>query len=134
MAGLDTNLLVRLLVADDARQLAKVQALVRDAALQDTPLFIPVTVVLELEWVLRSRYGFGKDQIVAAIVGLLESRELTFQLEAALEQALHDYSDCAADFADCLHAALCSTHSHAPLLTFDSKAARLPDVELVQAG
>lgn len=131
MAGLDTNLLVRLLVADDADQLARVQALIRTAQYQGAALFIPITVVLELEWVLRSRYGFAKDQIVAAMVGLLEARELAFQLEPAVEQALYIYSEHNADFADCLHAGLCSANGHAPLLTFDAKAARLAEVQLV---
>lgn len=48
---------------------------------------MPVTVVLELEWVLRSRYGFDKEAILRAMNGLLEVRELEFQFEPALERA-----------------------------------------------
>lgn len=66
-------------------QLEAVEALFETAT--EEPLFVPVTVVLELEWVLRSRYGFDKEAILRAMNGLLEVRELEFQFEPALERA-----------------------------------------------
>ena len=63
MAALDTNLLVRLLVADDAEQLVRVRTLIQDAIEREEPLFVPVSVFLELEWVLRSVYRIGKSDI-----------------------------------------------------------------------
>ncbi len=51
-------------------------------------LFIPVTVSLELEWVLRSNFGFGKDAVVQTLSDLLSSAELSFESERALEVAL----------------------------------------------
>lgn len=131
MAGLDTNVLVRWLVGDDERQSKQVEALLKSSTSRRQPLFVPITVVLELEWVLRSRYGFGKPTLLLAINALLDTRELEFQSEAALERALHAFRQSSADFADCLHAALCGDASRSPLLTFDAKAARLSDVRLM---
>lgn len=131
MAALDTNVLVRLLVEDDAAQFAYAKALVGRTQQRDETLFVPVTVMLELEWVLRARYGFAKSVVLKALNALLETRELEFQFEAALERALHAYRNNTADFADCLHAGLCGTQDRAPMLTFDAKAARLDGVQLL---
>lgn len=131
MSGLDTNVLVRWLVADDDDQVEQVEALFESAIEGQAALFVPTTVTLELEWVLRSRYGFGKEAVVQALAALLESKELEFQAEPALERALHAYRQGPAEFADCLHAGLCAAAGRSPMLTFDAKAARLPDVRLL---
>ncbi|MDP3294300.1 MAG: type II toxin-antitoxin system VapC family toxin [Nevskia sp.] len=131
MAGLDTNALVRWLVDDDPQQSDQVEALFRSVTARQERLFVPCTVLLELEWVLRSRYGFDKRAILQTINALLEVRELQIQSEAAVERALHAYRQAPAEFADCLHAGLCSAEGHAPMFTFDAKAARLDDVELL---
>lgn len=133
MAGLDTNVLVRWLVDDDAAQSACVATRLRRAIADGERLFVPVTVMLELEWVLRSRYGFGRTDILATLNALLETRELVFESEDAVERALHACRLGRADFADALHASLCAVAGHAPLLSFDRRAARLAEVELLTA-
>jgi predicted nucleic-acid-binding protein len=130
--ALDTNVLIRLLVADDSRQVARAQTLIADSANRNEPLFVPLTVTLELEWVLRARYGFAKDAILATLVGLLEARELKFQDEASVERAIFFYRSTNADFAECLHIGSAITHDRTPLLTFDRLAARLEGAELLQ--
>ena len=62
---------------------------------------------------------------------LLETRELAWQAEPALERALHLYRQGTADFADCLHAGLCDEAGRQPLLTFDAKAAKLDGARLL---
>ena len=131
MAGLDTNVLVRWLVADDDVQVARVQALLESGRSTGRSFFVPTTVLLELEWVLRSRYRLDKPAILSALNALLETQEFDIQAEAALERALHLYRQGRADFADCLHAGPCGAAGQALLLTFDAQAARLPQVELI---
>lgn len=134
MAGLDTNILVRWLVDDDAGQSRRIDELFKSVARRGESLFVPLTVMLELEWVLRSRYQFTKPEILQALNALLETRELDFQAEPALERALHAYRQGSADFADCLHAGSCWSEGKAPMLTLDAKAARLADAELLMPG
>ena len=132
-ASLDTNVLVRWLLADDAAQTARVLALLDSAAAQNASFFVPSTVQLELEWVLRRRYGLDKATVLTTFVALLETRELQLQFELALEQALHLCRFGSADIADCLHAGLSEATRRAPLLTLDAKAAQLEGVRLVPA-
>ena len=63
MSSLDTNVLMRWLVDDDAAQNARVQKLFDSIRADHGTLFVPSTVMLELEWVLRSRYRFDKMRI-----------------------------------------------------------------------
>jgi predicted nucleic-acid-binding protein len=131
MAGLDTNLLVRWLLDDDEDQSARVQRLFKVARSGRVTLFVPSSVALEFEWVLRSRYRFDKASVLQTFAALLETQELEFQVEAGLERALHMYRQGVAEFADCMHAGLCGAAGQSPLLTFDEKAARLSDVQLL---
>lgn len=131
MAGLDTNVLVRWLMDDDDAELAQAQALLERHRAAGKSLFVPTTVVLELEWVLRSRYGLDKLALLRALNALLETQELEIQAEPALERALHLYRQGRAEFADCLHAGLCASAGHAPMWTFDAAAAKLPQVALI---
>lgn len=132
MAGLDTNVLVRWIVDDDPRQSVRAQRLFEDAHEQGMPLFVPSTVMLELEWVLRSRYKFDKSTVLGTCNALLETQELEFQDEPALERALAFYRQNPADFADCVHAGQCGSAGRVPMITFDEAAARLPSVELLK--
>lgn len=131
MPALDTNVLVRHLVQDDAAQAAAVGALFEQTAAKGGVLFVALTTALELEWVLRSKYRVGKTDVLKAFSALLESRELLFQSEPVLEQALDLYQAHNADFAECMHLAACLADGHAPLMTFDRQACRLPDVQAV---
>ena len=132
MATLDTNVLVRLLVGDDPQQTAQAEALARQSADSGVPLFVPLTVTLELEWVLRSKYNFPKDTILTTLVNLLETREIEFQDEASIERALFFYRSMKADFAKCLHLGCATTNDRLPLVTFDRQAARLEGAELLR--
>jgi len=134
MPSLDTNVLVRWLVGDDERQSGRVLTVFESARTDGILLFVPITVTLELEWVLRSRYGFDKATVMEVFAALLETQELEFQDEAALERALHLFRHNTADFADCLHLGICGMRVRTPLLTFDARAARLAGVELLASG
>ena len=131
MAALDTNVLVRFLVQDDARQGAAATRLIRNGIKAGGALYIPVTVVLELEWVLRSSFTFDKASVLQTMFGLLGSFELAFESEGAVEAALGNYADGKADFADCLHAALAMMAQHQPLWTFDRAASKIDGARLL---
>ena len=102
MLGLDTNVLVRHLVRDDEAQFERVRRLLRRAAAADEALFVSLLVLQETEWVLRSRYGLAKAEIMDTISVLLDTTEIRFEDEPAIEEALFLWKDSAADFSDCL--------------------------------
>ena len=134
MPSIDTNVLVRLLAADDAKQAAQAKTLLQRAARTAESLFVPLTVVLELERVLRSRYRYPKDQVLNTLSSLLETRELVFQDESAVEHALHYYRRSRVDFAECLHLGCAASAGQLPLMTFDRLAARVEGTKLVGAA
>ena len=116
MIGLDTNLLVRLLVGDDPSQLAIAADVV---SREDT--FVPVTVLLETEWVLRAAYDIPREVLHAALVGVCELERLTVEDEPAVRRALDAYRQ-GLDLADALHLSRCGACSR--FLTFDKRIVR----------
>lgn len=132
MAALDTNVLVRFLVEDDPTQLAAARRLIRSSVSAGEPLFVPVTVTLELEWVLRSSFGFDKVDVARALSQLLSSIELSFESEGAVEVALALHGRSSADFSDCLHVALASRAGELPLWTFDQAASKVEGARLLR--
>ena len=122
--SLDTNVLVRLIVRDDDDQAEIAAKLLGRYVRRSESLWIPATVILELEWVLRCRYKFAKAEVIKAVASLLMTVELVFESEGAVEQALVNYEDGNADFGDYLHLALAQDANALPFWTFDAKAAK----------
>jgi predicted nucleic-acid-binding protein len=133
MPALDSNVLVRYIVQDDARQLAAARRLISRCVAEGSALFVPVTVVLELEWVLRSSFEFGKDDVLLALSSLFSAADLSFESERALEVALQLFRKGSPDFADCLHVALATQAGEQPLWTFDKTAAKVDGARLLTA-
>ncbi|MFG6431362.1 PIN domain-containing protein [Roseateles sp. LYH14W] len=134
MPALDTNILVRYLVEDDLSQLAAARRLISRCVNEGLTLFVPVTVVLELEWVLRKSFGFGKEDVLLALSHLFSAAELTIESERALEVALQLFRQGPADFAECLHIALATQAGEQPLWTFDKSAAKVDGARLLTKG
>jgi predicted nucleic-acid-binding protein len=126
MIGIDTNVLVRFLVRDDERQFEKAQALIRREASRGEAVLISQLVLLEAEWVLRSRYTLSKSDILRAFSGLLDSVAFTIEDEPSLEQALFLWRDSAAEFADCLIGARHLNLGCRATASFDARALKLP--------
>lgn len=118
--GIDTNVLVRWLVASDSTD----QADRADAALAGNELHLSSIVVAETIWVLSRTYRFSRQQISEVVRSLLDLSNLTIDRSEALRNALAEFELHAGDFNDHLIAA----HDHAAgcqyTLTFDKKAAR----------
>ncbi|HMN76509.1 MAG TPA: type II toxin-antitoxin system VapC family toxin [Burkholderiaceae bacterium] len=132
MPALDTNVLVRYVVRDDAAQLAAARRLIARLVAERESIFVPVTVVLELEWVLRASFGYGKEDVLRVLSSLFSAAETSFESERALEVALQLYREGAADFADCLHVALAAQAGEQPLWSFDKAAAKVPGTEFLR--
>lgn len=131
MPTLDTNVLVRYLVADDRSQYQTAKAFIEETVREEA-LFIPLSVSVELEWVLRTLYDLDKSTILTTFNQLLETREIEFHEESSVEIALSIYADNNADFADCLHIAIAYCNDRSPLITFDRKASRVVNAQLLE--
>ena len=131
MAALDTNVLVRYIVEDDPAQFAAAKRLIRRCVSEGQSLYVPVTVSLELEWVLRSNFGFSKESVTQTMSMLLSLVELSFESERALEIALSLYKKSSADYSDCVHIALAAQAGEQPLWTFDKATAKASGAQLV---
>jgi len=126
MLGIGTNVVMRLLVSDDAEQTRRARKLIERALGREEPVLISLLVLIESEWVLRSSYGFKRDAVLGMFRALLEARELSFEDEPAVEEALFHWKDSACGFADCLITAHNRQLGCRATATFDAKAARLP--------
>ena len=126
MLGLDTNVLVRFLVRDHEAQFERARRLIKREVGAQEKVLISLLVLLETEWVLRSRYGLQKNQITDTISGLLDAAELELEAEPAIEEALYLWKDSAADFADYLIGAHHRRLGCRATATFDATAVKLP--------
>ncbi|MFI4940077.1 MAG: PIN domain-containing protein [Burkholderiales bacterium] len=126
MLGVDTNVLVRFLVRDDEAQFEKARKLIKREVAAGRRVFVSQLVLLETEWVLRSRYSLPKNSIIETISSLLDATDVRLEDEPAIEEALFSWRDANADFADCLIGAQNRRLGCRATATFDVKASRLP--------
>jgi predicted nucleic-acid-binding protein len=125
MLGIDTNVLVRFLVGDDQEQFERARRLIKREVHNAEPIVISRAVLLETEWVLRSRYELPKEEIIAALSSLLDSVELQIEDEPSVEQAVFNWKDSNVEFADCLINAHNLALGCRATATFDGRAAKL---------
>ena len=111
MIAVDTNVVVRLLTGDDPAQFARVHKL-----FETETIFLPKTVVLETEWVLRSLYGLPAQDIVRALSALVALPQVRSEDASTIVEAL-ELSRRGLDFADALHIA--SSRMAERFATFD---------------
>jgi predicted nucleic-acid-binding protein len=119
MIGLDTNVLARYYIEDDAdEQALRQRSAARRLIESGQPLMVCKSVILELEWVMRGYYAFAPAQVASVMRHLLEQAHITVEDRELVEQAL---SNCRAglDFADALHHA--SYRSCTRVASFDDR-------------
>lgn len=113
MLAIDTNLIVRYLTDDHPTQSSRARALI-----DSQPVFVAVTVMLEVEWVLRSAYGLAPLEIARTLRAFSGLPTVEVEDGTVVSSAL-DLSERGLDFADALHLGK-SAHCLG-LATFDRK-------------
>jgi predicted nucleic-acid-binding protein len=135
MIALDTNVIVRVVTADDPGQLAAALEV-----MQAGELWVCKTVLLETEWVLRYTYELPRAAILEALRRLLGYRNLQVEDRSAVLQAISLFES-GLDFADALH--LASSANAQRFVTFDGTLAKRakkaqrevgPPVDLLRAA
>jgi predicted nucleic-acid-binding protein len=119
--GLDTNVLARFIMQDDAVQSALAARLL-ESLTAAAPGFVPVVAVVELGWVLSSAYELDRGQLVDAFQALLRSKEIVVERAETVWKALRVFGTSNADFADCLIEASASAAGCDRTMTFDRGA------------
>ncbi|QQN66303.1 type II toxin-antitoxin system VapC family toxin [Bradyrhizobium diazoefficiens] len=116
MIAIDTNLIVRYLTGDHATQSALARALI-----DGERVFATITVLLEVEWVLRGAYEYRAADVVPALRGFAGLPTVTVE-DGAMVAAALDLAEKGMDFADALHLTR-SGHCEG-FVTFDRKLVR----------
>ncbi len=120
MHAVDTNLLLRLVVRDDAGQVNAAEAFVAKGA------WVSHLVLAETLWVLDAVYNRSQAQIANAVDRMLNHKELTLQDADVVALALDDFrSRPSLGFSDCLVLEIARKAGHLPLGTFDRNLAKL---------
>jgi predicted nucleic-acid-binding protein len=114
MRAVDTNILLRLIARDDARQTASAEAFIREGA------WVSILALAETIWVLASGYKRTADELADIVTVLLGHKDLTLQDSDAVARALDLFRERPAlGFSDCLLVELARKAGHLPLGTFD---------------
>lgn len=120
MLAVDTNVLVRLLARDDAKQVAAADAAIANGA------WVSQLVLAESIWVLGAIYERAAKQLIAALELLLAHETLVLQDADVVAAALVQFrAKPALGFSDCLVLEIARKAGHQPLATFDKALGRL---------
>ena len=121
MIALDTNILARYYVSQQDAEGMRQRGAVTDWIDGQPALFVPKTVMLEFEWVLRGVYGYGASEVRRAFVHLIALPNIVIEDRDEVEAAIRAH-DRGMDFADALHQA--SAGQCIALATLDRTLAR----------
>ena len=131
MIALDSNVLIRLLADDDARQCARARAAVAAAEENGEAVLINDVVLAETMWTMAKRFKTPKSKLVEIVRGLLDSGTFVFESRACFEETLRLFEWSSADFSDCLIVAKNAAAGCRSTLTFDAECIKLPTAQAV---
>ena len=134
MIGIDTNVIVRLIVNDDERQSRAAERFIREHGGSGTPCYVSDVALIETVWVLDTVYGYERGRVADALAAILEAQQLEFDSPIDVAAALEDFRQGRAEFADCLIGRLNLRAGCSCTVTFDRKAARLAGFKLLAGG
>jgi predicted nucleic-acid-binding protein len=131
MINLDTNVLVRLLIADDAEQSQKARAFVATLS-PARPGYVSTVVIAETMGVLARYYKRSREELAALLESLLASAELYFEQLEVLVEALAIFRRSNVGFVDCLIERLGAAAACEYTVTFDQGAAKQAGMHLLR--
>jgi predicted nucleic-acid-binding protein len=124
MIGIDTNVLLRLVLDDDPEQSAAVEHLLSNVGPGD--ILVGLVVIAEFAWVLKRGYRERPETILEMVADLLVTREFTVERPDLVEAALADARAARCGVADALIGRINEDRGATATLTFDTRAKRLP--------
>ena len=133
MKALDTNALVRFLVADHPGMKAKTDRLLDEAAANRESFGITGYVLLEMLWVLKAVYKFSREDILDAVDKLTAMPVLTFEPSCPVHELVAMARNTNFDLADILIGLAARQQNWETTLTLDKKAAQSELFEEIQS-
>jgi predicted nucleic-acid-binding protein len=130
MIGLDTNVLVRYIMQDDLKQSPLATRLIESRSVESRG-FVPLVSVVELFWVMSSAYELDRGQLIAALEGLLRTKELVVERAEIVWKALRIFQTANVDFADCLIERSAAAAGCEKTMTFDRGVAKSAGMTLL---
>jgi predicted nucleic-acid-binding protein len=121
VASADTNVLLRLLLDDDAEQQAQAEAFLR----RHRELYVAQVALAEMVWVLSSGKRYSREQVARVIEQLLEVASIRIEGAPAVHSAVARFRASHADFADCLILENARAAGALPLATFDAQLGKI---------
>lgn len=131
MTALDTNVIVRYLVDDNAEQAEAARALL-DELTPGNPGFICREVIVEVAWVLERGYRFTRTRVAEVLMDLTASDSLIVENSYDVAAAAHRYRQGGAGFSDLMILTAAGREGASPLYTFDRGLARMQGAILVE--
>ena len=128
--ALDTNVLVRFLTQDDTEQFEIAQDIINNCSAKQ-PAFICREVLVELVWVLERSYKYSRNEITAAVMGLISAAELHVETAQDVAEILPLYQNEGFGFSDLMIRQAAIRNGGHDLQTFDRQAAKLAGVTLI---
>jgi predicted nucleic-acid-binding protein len=126
MRAVDTNVLVRLVTRDDARQVNAAERFIEGGA------WVSHLVLMEASWVLTAVYQIGSAGLAMAVEMLLNHKDLTVQDAEVVVAALQQFqARPAVGFPDCLVLEVARKAGHLPLGTFDRDLGKLEGAQRI---
>ena len=131
MLGLDTNILLRYVLKDDAAQLMTAARIIEKECTTDQPGFINQIVLCEFVWTLARAYDYPRARIVQVMAALLRVDRLSVEEPEEVASAVAAFEG-GADFSDALVSMRNRRIGCSSTLTFDRRAARLPLMQIAR--
>jgi len=131
MIGVDTNVLVRYIVEDDAEQTKRADALFRRALAKGEMIFISEVVLCELVWVLESAYRVHRAEIADALANLSRAKQVELRDADLVHRALRAFRAGKGDFADYVIRERAFSAGCASIATFEKQLWAEPGFEKV---
>lgn len=124
MRAVDTNVLVRLMVRDDAAQVAAASRWAEEG------VWVSTLALAEAVWVLAAVYDRGRAEVASVVETLLNHQHMTLQDSDVVAAALERFRErSGVSFSDCLLLEMARKARHIPLGTFDRNLSKLPDAQ-----
>ena len=124
MIGLDTNVLVRYIMQDDAKQSPKATKIIEALDGVENSGYVTLVAMVELVWILSASYELTREQVAQALDGLIRAKQLEIESADQVIRALRIFKVGKSDFADCLIERSANSAKCEKTVTFDVNASK----------